>query len=651
MDSVTSQVDDFNLDDPTLTDNDEAFVMVPVEEQKLSKEKKKHVKRYLSNDGRPEDIFMDDPKDTDVIIPIIGITGAGKSSFINTLLGEDNVARVGHDLASQTDQIQHVVYPHPYERGKRVIVIDTPGFDHTTVDDREILRRIAVWLARSYHADMKLAGIIYLHEISQNNILPVRRNFDTFSKLCGPSAIRNVVLATTKWSDIPEKVGEKREKLLRDEHWKDMLDHGSVMLRYEGTQDSARSIIDQVLTHEPLDAVQIQRELIDLNKILAETEAGRSLYYSLDGLLEAQKITAARLQEQGSVHPEYRRIMLEADHKIRSLLFKFKNLNSPSLSKVKVWLDLESLKLLLNRVYLRKALPIKHFNMKAARYYGPGDIRVEDIAVPAASTGQVKVKVETNAGRLGRKCNFIGICGWGGGLSEFIAVDTKYLHVLPQGVPLEIGACIEPLAVAWYAIKRSGFSAGKSVLVLGAGPIGLFLLKILRSFDPSAIIISSEPATLRRAQALKHGATIALDPRGVNVPQEVLKATGGIGVDIAFDAAGIQAGLDVALPSVRTRGMIVNVAVWEKSPIIDVNLLLMKEISMTGILAYDRVHPELLAAVGSGKIPGIEDLITRKIALEDVVEKGFNALLHNKDAHIKILVNPSGNMLETQPKL
>ncbi|KAG6877932.1 hypothetical protein C0993_001978 [Termitomyces sp. T159_Od127] len=340
MDSVTPQVNDFSLNDPTMIDLDETFVIVPVEKKLSSKGKKIDAKRYLLSDGRPEDIFMQDPKDTDVIVPIIGITGVGKSSFINTLLGQDNVARVGHDLTSQTNQIQHVVYSHPFEQGTRVIVIDTPGFDHTTVDDREILRRIAVWLARSYHADMKLAGIIYLHEISQNNILPVRRNFDMFSKLCGPGAIRNVVLATTKWNDVPEKIGEKREKLLKDDHWKDMLDRGCVMLRYDGTQDSARSIIDQILTHEPLNAVQIQKELIDLNKILAETEAGRSLYYSLNGLLEAQKMTAARLHEHGSAHYEHHR--LESDHRIRSLIYKIKSLNSPSFSRIKVWFDVRN---------------------------------------------------------------------------------------------------------------------------------------------------------------------------------------------------------------------------------------------------------------------------------------------------------------------
>ncbi|KAF8064978.1 alcohol dehydrogenase GroES domain protein [Lyophyllum atratum] len=358
--------------------------------------------------------------------------------------------------------------------------------------------------------------------------------------------------------------------------------------------------------------------------------------------------------------------------------------------------------------------------MKAARFYGAGDIRVEEIPESTPSKGQVKVKIAWNgicgsdlhaylgpvpkyassvpdevtgesapvtlghefAGtivELGpevdnskwsvgqnvviepviscmktstcKLCasgsrnlcpvsNFIGISGWGGGLSEYIAVGVQYLHILPDNIPLEIGACMEPLAVAWYAIKRSGFTKGNSVLVLGAGPIGVFLVKILRSFDPSATIITSEPALLRRQQALKHGASHAFDPLHVDVPAAVMKATGDTGVDIAFDAAGVQPSIDAAIQSVRPRGTIVNVAIWEKPAALNMNAIVMKEIVLTGTAAYDRVHPELIEAIAAGKIPGLEELITRKIALEDVVEKGFRALLDDKDAQVKILVHP-----------
>ncbi|KAG6826660.1 hypothetical protein H0H92_014933 [Tricholoma furcatifolium] len=300
--------------------------------QKETKKLRIFESRPKLRDRRPSDRFMNDPRDTDIIIP----------SFINILLGED-IAAVGHTLNSHTDQIQHVSYPHPHCDGSRVIVIDTPGFDHTTVDDREILRRIAVWLAQSYDANMKLGGIIYLHEISQSNMPPVRRNLETFNKLCGPSAIKHVVLATTKWGDVMENVGEEREKLLKDLHWRDMLDRGSVMLRFDGTQASAQGIVDQILTQEPLDAVLIQKELIDFNKILAETDAGRSLYCSLSELLETHKKTAASLSGRQDVHPELHRRFLETDHKIRAVMLQIKRLNHPSLSKrVKQWLGIRS---------------------------------------------------------------------------------------------------------------------------------------------------------------------------------------------------------------------------------------------------------------------------------------------------------------------
>ena len=68
--------------------------------------------------------------------------------MINQIVGEP-VMTVGHDLQSSTSSIQHVVVPHPTDASRRIILVDTPGFDTTYIDDAEILRRIALWLARS----------------------------------------------------------------------------------------------------------------------------------------------------------------------------------------------------------------------------------------------------------------------------------------------------------------------------------------------------------------------------------------------------------------------------------------------------------------------------------------------------------------------
>ncbi|PFH51146.1 hypothetical protein AMATHDRAFT_75122 [Amanita thiersii Skay4041] len=360
--------------------------------------------------------------------------------------------------------------------------------------------------------------------------------------------------------------------------------------------------------------------------------------------------------------------------------------------------------------------------MKAARYYGPKDIRIEQIPIPVPKSGQVLIKVsivvpfcgsdlhaylattpkwptidkpdpitgETLPTTLGhefsgtivelgpgidannwhvgqnvvvepiyscmkdtcRPCssgsrntcplvNCYGIGGWGGGLSEYIAIDIKVVYKLPDGVPLEVGACVEPLSVAWHAVKRGGFTKGQTALILGAGPIGLFILKVLRAIDPTSTIIVSEPASIRREQALKHGATIAVNPKETSTRDTVLGATGD-GVDVAFDAAGVQATIDAAVFSVRPKGKVVSVAIWETGHNASLNLsyIAVREIELIGVICYENDHPEVLAAIAAGKITNLEDLITRKIGLDDVVEKGFHTLINDKDSVVKIIVHP-----------
>ncbi|KAG6820499.1 hypothetical protein H0H93_016306 [Arthromyces matolae] len=265
----------------------------------------------------------------------MGPSGSGKSTFINILIGQE-VASVGHELQSHTAHIQHFTLTHPDYPNRRIVIIDTPGFDDTSVDDREILRRIAVWLARSYDANMRLAGIIYLHEITQPRMLGTsRKNLDLFAKLCGPEAIRNVILITTKWSDLPRHdVGEARESQLKAEHWKHMVDMGSRIHRFDGKQRSARRIVNYILAKEPLDALQIQTELVNIGELLAETEAGRTLRFTLQELLKMQKVMSTNLrrgvEEDISMHEK----VFENEEKIRVTLKQIKELNIPLSRKI-----------------------------------------------------------------------------------------------------------------------------------------------------------------------------------------------------------------------------------------------------------------------------------------------------------------------------
>ncbi|KAH7908667.1 P-loop containing nucleoside triphosphate hydrolase protein [Hygrophoropsis aurantiaca] len=233
-------------------------------------------KGWKGKERKYDDVIMKDARESDIIIPILGATGVGKSTFINAVAGK-KVAVVGHDLQSCTTRLCHVAVPCPSDRSRRIIFVDTPGFDDTYIDDLEILRRIAVWLAYSYSKDARVAGIIHLHEISQNRMYgSTRKNFTIINKLCGTEACQNVMLVTTKWQDVSETLGRKHEEQLRSTFWKDMIGQGSRMARFQNDTHSAWEIIKDILPKSPV-PLQIQRELVDEDKMTPETDAGASL--------------------------------------------------------------------------------------------------------------------------------------------------------------------------------------------------------------------------------------------------------------------------------------------------------------------------------------------------------------------------------------
>ena len=148
-----------------------------------------------------------------------------------------------------------------------------------------------------------LAGIIYLHRISDNRMsgTPLR-NLQMFGKLCGDGAIQNVVLASTMWDKVLPQTGNQRETELKNKYWAEMLKLGSQTLRFVLTFDSAWDIIEAAVKGKAVDKehnlVLLQEELVGLKRKLGETQAGRALYPALEKLLAEQRGTLRKLEEQ-----------------------------------------------------------------------------------------------------------------------------------------------------------------------------------------------------------------------------------------------------------------------------------------------------------------------------------------------------------------
>ena len=134
----------------------------------------------------------------------------------------------------------------------------------------------------SYH-EMNITGIVYLHDICQARITgTASKSLDIFKGLVGEDAFANVVLGTIKWDNIRQEIGQQCEQNLRDSLWKDMIEHGSIVMRVGGAPSSARAIIDRILLNQAIESVLVQDEMVEQRIPIPKTTAGRMLRYTPD---------------------------------------------------------------------------------------------------------------------------------------------------------------------------------------------------------------------------------------------------------------------------------------------------------------------------------------------------------------------------------
>ncbi|KAJ8132651.1 hypothetical protein O1611_g969 [Lasiodiplodia mahajangana] len=227
---------------------------------------------------------LDRITDSDVVLAVLGITGSGKSTFISTLTNLD--IGIGHNLAPKTTEIG--IYSFLQESGRRVYLIDTPGFDDDVHSDIDVLREQVFLFTQLYRTGASLIGLVYLHPITKNRVDgSAMRNFRMLEQMCGLGALDRLVLLTTMWDQIdlgtPRHIDASRrqQELLDDAHfWGTMCRYGSQAMQFDEGRQSALQVIDAItdkfIQHGPV-AFQIQREIVDKGKDLWMTSAAREL--------------------------------------------------------------------------------------------------------------------------------------------------------------------------------------------------------------------------------------------------------------------------------------------------------------------------------------------------------------------------------------
>lgn len=225
-----------------------------------------------------------------------------------------------------------------------------------------------------------------------------------------------------------------------------------------------------------------------------------------------------------------------------------------------------------------------------------------------------------------------------GGFAERIVVSERRVVPLPDGVGDVEAAMIEPAAVAYRAVERSGLMSGDAVVVQGAGPIGLFVLQVARTFG-AGLVVAVERSPARAALAKRLGADVVVESA-----EEALRDPGpadglGAGADRVFECTGVASAVQGAFGLVRKGGTVGLVGVPTAHAAVDIAEWIRREVTVTTSMGYGR--EELYAVVdllAKGAI-ATEGMHTGTIPLDDLAST-LRSIGTGSSGHCKVLVDP-----------
>lgn len=228
-----------------------------------------------------------------------------------------------------------------------------------------------------------------------------------------------------------------------------------------------------------------------------------------------------------------------------------------------------------------------------------------------------------------------------GGFEEYVLIPAVCIRSgnvvkLPDNVSYAAGALIEPLACCIRGLRNTGTGFNDTVLIIGAGPIGLMHLQLSLISGAKSVIVS-ELDKEKRELAKKLGAKIVVDPATEDLSKIVMDETGGEGVDRIVMAIGVNALVDSTFKLARKGGTVCLFAGFPKGKMseFDPSVIHYNELNITGSTAYKRIdYLQAADMVSTGKID-LDAIVSHKFRIEDFRE----ALdLHMKGTALKVVI-------------
>lgn len=223
-----------------------------------------------------------------------------------------------------------------------------------------------------------------------------------------------------------------------------------------------------------------------------------------------------------------------------------------------------------------------------------------------------------------------------GAFAEFVTVPSLIVYRLPDNLSFEQAAMLEAVSVAIHAVSLAQISADSTVLVVGTGMIGLLIVQALRAAGCSRVFAADiDSSRLKRAQDVGAAAVISAEP---GIVGEVLRLTGGTGVDVVMEAVGLNETVKASIESVRKGGTVVLVGNISPEVTLPLQKVVTRQIRLQGSCASAGEYPRAMELLAAGVIQ-VKTLITA-IAPLDEGPQWFERLHAREPNLMKVVLTP-----------
>ena len=227
-----------------------------------------------------------------------------------------------------------------------------------------------------------------------------------------------------------------------------------------------------------------------------------------------------------------------------------------------------------------------------------------------------------------------------GAMAEYFIAKETWLHKIPAEVSWTAGALVEPFSCGYYAAQKAdNLDASDTVIVFGAGPIGLGVVAAANA--KGARVIIAEPSQARIEVAKKLGAESSFDPSAADAVEQAMKLTDGKGATVVFEASGKPQAMAMTFQVAAFRARLVNIGInVGDSATAELGLIQSKELQVRGIIGSPGVWPETIRFLAKTGID-LSPLVTKQFDIADAAS-AYEAVLNDK-SQIKVHIQSTAS--------